>query len=319
MTTTITRKRIIVSLVILLLAAVGLYGLLPQMGDFKSSLTALQDSSPALVLAAVGCSLLATVWAALIYMLLSLKRLAFGATLAVQLAGLFINRVLPAGIGGLGLNFLYLRAHRHTGMQATTIVALNNLLGAAGHAVLAVVIVVVSSLAFKDLHNVDVSSQAVAAGVALVVLAMLAGAMYLRRHAARARKWKHQLGVLVGYYGRHPVRLVVALCISMLLTLSNVMALWLCCQALGISLSMLQVFVVFTLGVAVGTATPTPGGIGGAEAALTAGLIAQGVDVPLALAAALLYRFASFWIGLLVGAGATAAVFSRRLLRASGA
>jgi uncharacterized protein (TIRG00374 family) len=78
---------------------------------------------------------------------------------------------------------------------------------------------------------------------------------------------------------------------------------------------MLQVFIVFTLGVAVGTATPTPGGIGGAEAALTAGFLAQDVSAPLALAAALLYRFTSFWVGLAVGAGAALVVLSRRMLK----
>jgi uncharacterized protein (TIRG00374 family) len=62
-----------------------------------------------------------------------------------------------------------------------------------------------------------------------------------------------------------------------------------------------HIFLVFTIGMIVGTATPTPGGLVGAEAGLTGGLITYGVQADTALAAALLYRFLTYWLPLLPG------------------
>jgi uncharacterized protein (TIRG00374 family) len=70
------------------------------------------------------------------------------------------------------------------------------------------------------------------------------------------------------------------------------------------------VFLVFTFGIALGTATPTPGGLGGIEAGLVAGLIIYHVDSATALATVLLYRLLSYWLPLLVGAAAL--VYSQR-------
>jgi uncharacterized protein (TIRG00374 family) len=86
-----------------------------------------------------------------------------------------------------------------------------------------------------------------------------------------------------------------------LLTVTYVTIFYYCTEAVGIHLELQQVFLVFTIGMIVGTATPTPGGLVGAEAGLTGGLIAYGVQPDMALAAALLYRFLTYWLPLLPG------------------
>jgi uncharacterized protein (TIRG00374 family) len=74
--------------------------------------------------------------------------------------------------------------------------------------------------------------------------------------------------------------------------------------ALGIHLSFVPTLLILTFGVGAGAATPTPGGLGGFEAGLVGGFVAYDVNASAALAIALLYRLISYWLTLLIGAGA---------------
>jgi uncharacterized protein (TIRG00374 family) len=53
----------------------------------------------------------------------------------------------------------------------------------------------------------------------------------------------------------------------------------------------------------VGSAVPTPGGVGGIEAALTAVLLSFGVDSATAAAIVLLFRLLTFWLPTVPGYG----------------
>jgi uncharacterized protein (TIRG00374 family) len=57
--------------------------------------------------------------------------------------------------------------------------------------------------------------------------------------------------------------------------------------------------VVQMVGNTVGTAAPTPGGLGAVEAALTAGVTAIGTPAAVAVPAVLLFRIISFWLPIL--------------------
>jgi len=301
-----------VPIVIIIIAAVGMFGILPQFSNFANSLTAMKQASPGLLVMAVGVNLLAYVCAACIYMSLALKPLRFGSTLLVQLAGLLINRVIPAGLGGLGLNFLYLRAHKHGNVQAGAVVALNNVIGLVGHLLLLFGFILFGS---ATLHTIHVSSQQlwIALAILVVVVVLVVIALYVWQR--RWRKAWQQLKVTVLLYRRSPTKLVLALLFSWGLTLSTVLALWLCTRAVGLELNFFTVFVVYSVGVFAGTAIPTPGGLGGLEAAIVTGLVTQHVSAALALAAVLLFRLLSFWLGLAIGAVATLVMQRKGLLR----
>jgi uncharacterized protein (TIRG00374 family) len=103
----------------------------------------------------------------------------------------------------------------------------------------------------------------------------------------------------------------------MLLTFANVLALTYSAKAVGIHLDFVASLVVFTFGSAVRNITPTPGGLGGFEAGLVAGLIAYKVSSSHALAAVLLYRLISYWLPLVIGFIAFVDVDRRHLLRRS--
>jgi uncharacterized protein (TIRG00374 family) len=71
---------------------------------------------------------------------------------------------------------------------------------------------------------------------------------------------------------------------------------------------------VYLIAAVVGTITPTPGGLGGYEAALVAGLTRIGPTAGHAVAAALTFRLLTFWIPIIPGLIALRSLRKRRLI-----
>lgn len=69
----------------------------------------------------------------------------------------------------------------------------------------------------------------------------------------------------------------------------------------GSTISYASIAVVFLTANAVGSAVPTPGGVGAVETALTGALIIARVDPGTAAAAVLLFRLLTFWLPVLPG------------------
>ena len=115
-------------LLLLVLLLVALYVVVPQLGSFHDSLKLLRHPHPGPLLMAVAATCLTYLLATGTYCLLAFKPLVYRRTLLVQLSSLFVNRVLPAGIGALGVNYLYLRRSQHSTAQAAAVVAANNFL-----------------------------------------------------------------------------------------------------------------------------------------------------------------------------------------------
>ncbi|HMH31357.1 MAG TPA: flippase-like domain-containing protein [Methylomirabilota bacterium] len=287
-------------LVLVLVLAVGLYVLVPQFGDFKSSLHLLRHPDVGWLLTAVALTALTYLAAAATYCLLAFKPLSYFRTLLVQFAAMFINRLLPGGLGALGANYLYLKHSKHTSAQAASVVAVNNVLGIMGHALL----LLVSILLFSS-PNLPTALHGRFGGA--TVLYVAAGALIVAIAGFVFGKQKfieaiNEFGAQLWTYRHRPGRLLAALASSALLTLFNVLALSCCALALGVHLPFVTILLIFSLGVGAGTATPTPGGLGGFEAGLAAGFIGYGVGGSSALAVALLYRLVSYWLALAAGA-----------------
>lgn len=289
-------------LLVLLGAVIILYVVLPQIGSFHDSLALAADAQKSLLMPSLLFTALSYVAAAGTYCLLAVYPLAYARTLLIQLAGMFVNRLLPAGIGSISVNYLYLRRSRHSGPQAASVVAANNSLGIIGHLLLLAVLLLLfhnhlPPFQLRHINNVRVLVPALAA------LAVLGAGVYIRYRRQLSRSVRAFLKQFLAYRHR-PSRLLAALLCSISLTLSNVLSFWFCVLAMHISLPFIAVLIVFSFGVALGTATPTPGGLGGVEAGLVAGLVVYRVDSAAALAAVLVYRLISYWLPLAVGAAA---------------
>ena len=240
--------------------------------------------------------------AAVTYGLLAKHPLNFGKTLLVQLSGNFVNRLLPAGIGAIGINYAYLRANRHDLPQSASVVAANNLAGGVGHLLLIGFIFIGLRSKPNDFHwQAPRFEQGWRYLILFLIISTILFLIYRFRNKV-ITGFKAVVQQLLDYR-HHLINLGTALLSSIGLTLLNVLSLYYCASALHFQLSLASILIVFTLGVALGTATPTPGGLGGIDAGLVVGLVAFHLPFNSALAVTLVYRLISCWLPVLIGAG----------------
>jgi len=248
--------------------------------------------------------------AAAIYGVLALHTLCYTSTLLVEVAAAFVGRLLPAGLGGLGLNGVYLYRRGHTAAEATAVVSVNNLLGMGAHLLLLAGVLAFQAQVVRALfarNHLSLSWQV--AGAVFIVIAGATAVPFVRIRIAGFAK-----NLLVSVRKVGAPRLLRALLLAGLLTITYTTLLLCSARALGVELGMLQVFIVFSFGTLAGTATPTPGGLVGAEAGLFAGFVAYGVSDARAGAAVLLFRLVTYWLPLLPGAFVLLAVKNRHLI-----
>jgi uncharacterized membrane protein YbhN (UPF0104 family) len=98
-----------------------------------------------------------------------------------------------------------------------------------------------------------------------------------------------------------PKKLATGLGGTILLTATFVACLDASIRAFGGSMSLTTVAVVFLTGNALGSAAPTPGGLGAVEGALSLGLTLAGLPAGTATSAVLLFRLHTFWLPVLPG------------------
>jgi uncharacterized protein (TIRG00374 family) len=244
------------------------------------------------------------------YGLLAQKRLIYVQTLLVAVSSAFSGKLLPAGAGGVATYYLYLRRKGHSVGQAGSVAAANNSIGALAHVALIIVILLVHPQSFAGFKVPSVSTPLLWSA-AIVVLALCCIVLIFKKRLVvmTSRAWRDFLSVLVTYR-RHPLRIAGAFGSSLCVTLVHASCLQLALLAVGGTLSIFATLAIFTLGAAASGVAPTPGGVGAVEAGLVAGFVGYGISAPLALAAALVYRLASFWIPFAVGS--ITIVFARR-------
>lgn len=287
-----TLLRIIVLALAVYIVAAGFAGL-------QLSLHALRDAELGYVAAAWCAVLLSYVCAAITLLCLARRRLRFGRTLLVLAAGGLVNRLLPGGLGGLGLNAFYLKKMGHTLPTATAIVTLNNALGFVGNALLIGVAIMLTP------HVPSLRFPAVPFWWLLAVAALLIVGMVVMRHNQRfSRAGKHTFVEITAYLAammRRPYRPAFALLSSMGLTASHATALYFVLVSLQVTPAWLAALFAVSAGSLASVAVPTPGGIGGTEAGIAGMLLLLGQPANIAVAAAVLYRGLTYWLPLLPG------------------
>lgn len=296
----ITSSRIKKGLILATLLLLVLYVLLPQVSLFDDSIQIFLSSDILLLLIALGVFATTFILASISYQILSFKHLRWHRTLLVQVSNAFINRLLPAGVGGIGLNTYYLKKSGYSYPAAGAIVGANNVIGFIAHLLLGVVILIAAGISILPRLN---SMQVVLfISIVSIILAVLL-------YGNLAHKSKLTMGIktfvkTIVQYKAHKAALLSATGIALLLNMANILTLWLVASAVGASMHFATIFVIYTVGVVAATATPTPGGVVGAEAALVAGFVTAGITAPTAFAVALTFRFITYWIPIIPGLAA---------------
>jgi uncharacterized membrane protein YbhN (UPF0104 family) len=118
---------------------------------------------------------------------------------------------------------------------------------------------------------------------------------------ARVRPMLGRIGPQIVDVLSSPRRLALGLGGAALLSLANIAALDAAIRAFGGHVPFTGIAVVYLAGSAIGSAAPTPGGLGAVEAALVAGLGAFGLVGAVAVSSVLLFRVLTFWLPVIPG------------------
>jgi glycosyltransferase 2 family protein len=291
------RLRTLVSLVAGVVAAYVLAGQFAKVNlaslmrhaDWRWTLTALAVS--ALTYAAAASSLSGFV----------LERLSFVRTLLAQLAASFVTLVTPAAVGGAALNIRYLQRSGVSPAGATASVGVAQVMAFVLHMLLLVLFAAITGA--SQMHSLRPPTWAYLVLAGLLILVLAAIALPSGRQLLRARLAPTLGQVLPRLLdlAQDPRKLAEGIGGALLLTVAYVLCLAACVRALGGSVPIASIAVVYLTGSALGSAAPTPGGLGAVEVALSAGLTAAGLQGATALSAALLFRLLTFWLPVPVG------------------
>jgi undecaprenyl-diphosphatase len=224
-------------------------------------------------------------------------------TLTAQVACSFTNRITPGNVGGMALNVRFLTSEGASTGTAVASVGLSSLAGGIAHGVLIVFAVAwAGSAGFGGLSLPEPKTIAITGGIVVAVVALGLAIPHTRRFLkGRARSQVRQSMAEMAELAHQPVKLVMLFGGSAMVTIANTMALYAGVRAFGVAPALATVAVVYLAGSAVGSAAPTPSGLGALEAAVVAGLVATAVPESAAVAGVLLFRLATFWIPILPG------------------
>jgi uncharacterized membrane protein YbhN (UPF0104 family) len=255
---------------------------------------ALQQASPAWAVVAFGMGLLTFLGAAMSLMAFSPVRLGLWRTTLVQVAASIVALVAPAGVGPAALNLRYLNRRKVETPLAVASVALMQV----SQFVTTVLLLLLIAALTGSSNALRVPDAAVFA-----VMGALLAAGGIALAVPRVRQWawgkagptlRHVWPRVLWIVGQ-PGRLGAGILGNVLMTGGYLAAFAATITAFGRDVPLTQLAIIYLGGMALGSAVPTPGGVGTVELALSGGLAAAGIPPAIAASIAVLFRVLTFW------------------------
>jgi glycosyltransferase 2 family protein len=220
----------------------------------------------------------------------------------VQLSSAFVGLALPPTVGHVAVNARYLHKQDVDEGTIAAAVTLSQLVNVVTTVLLLVTLGLLTGTGLSRFKIVPGADVLIALAVIAAVIAIVV-AVPQTRAKLRDWVWPHLRGVWPRLLdaATHPARLAVSAAANLLLTASYLLAFFAALYAVGAHPAILPAAVVYLAGNAVGSAAPTPGGIGGVEAVLVAGLAGIGIPASEAIPAVLVFRVATFWLPIPAG------------------
>jgi glycosyltransferase 2 family protein len=292
------RWRTVVSAVALTVAA---YLLVGQLSGVNLLGTLREANPPWFALAILGSAVTYVAAAANLAAFVP-KRLSLWRGTRVQLASAFVGVALPPTVGHVAVNARYLH---HEDVDDGTIAAAVTMSQIVNVVTTVLLLVVLGVLTGSGFSRFKIAPGAYVLIGLLVILAIVIVLLAVPQTRAKltGTVWPHLRAVWPRLLDAisHPVRLAISAAANVLLSVAYLVAMLAALWSVGAHPPILATAVVYLAGNAVGSAAPTPGGIGGVEAVLAAGLTAIGIPAHQAIAAVLIFRTATFWLPIPVG------------------
>ncbi|MEU4833137.1 lysylphosphatidylglycerol synthase transmembrane domain-containing protein [Streptosporangium sp. NPDC023615] len=229
------------------------------------------------------------------------EKLPLGRTVLVQFAGSFVKLVAPAAVSGVAINSRYLQKRGIPLGQAVASVGASQLIGLVIHITLLLLFAYITGSNTASSFTPSRTLVVALLAVAVLVVAVVSVPRLRRMITSRLRSLfsgviPRLLDVL-----QSPAKIAEGFGGTLLLTVFFVVCLDASVRAFGGSLNIAAVAIVFLAGNAIGSAAPTPGGLGAVEFSLSVGLTLSGLPAEVATPAVLLFRLLTFWLPVLPG------------------
>jgi uncharacterized membrane protein YbhN (UPF0104 family) len=231
------------------------------------------------------------------------KRLPLLRGFAVQLSSAFIGVAMPPTVGHVAVNARYLHREDVDEGSIAAAVTLSQVVNIVTTVLLLVVFALLTGSGLSRFKIAPGSDVLIGLAVIAFIIVILV-AVPQTRSRLTGLVWPHlrSIGPRLLDALAHPLRLALSAGANLVLTAAYLVAFIAALRAVGAHPAILAAAVVYLAGNAVGSAAPTPGGIGGVEAVLAAGLTAIGIPGHEAIPAVLLFRVATFWLPIPAGA-----------------
>ncbi|HEX4814410.1 MAG TPA: lysylphosphatidylglycerol synthase transmembrane domain-containing protein [Nonomuraea sp.] len=222
-------------------------------------------------------------------------------TVLVQFASSFVKLVAPAAVGGVAINTRYLQKRGIPPASAVASVGASQLIMLVFHIALLLLFAYITGSNTATSFTPSRGLVLVLLALALLAVVVLGVPPLRRMITTRLRRlFSNVLPRLLDVL-QSPRKMVEAGVGTLMITITFVFCLYACVSAFGGEISFTAVAVVYLTANAIGSAAPTPGGLGAVELALAGGLTVAGVPSDLATSAVLLHRLLTFWLPVLPG------------------
>jgi uncharacterized membrane protein YbhN (UPF0104 family)/tRNA A-37 threonylcarbamoyl transferase component Bud32 len=294
------RPRTAVSILAL---AGGFYFLLPQLADVGETAEAATRANW-WWLVPIFAGAAATFFAAALSLVGSVPQpIPYLATVRMQVASAFVGRIAPANTGTLAVGVRFLQRSGVDTAAAGAAVGLNALVGLIVHLSLMAAFVAWAGARGPGFSLPDTNVWLLVIAIGGAVSGLIVGMV----PALRRRVLPPLLGYLrtagssLADVVTDPWRVLALLGGALGITFAFILTLMAAVQAFGGGVSFPEIGAAYLIAAAIGSATPTPGGLGAVEAALVAALSGYGMADSAAVSSVLTFRLATYWVPMIPG------------------
>jgi uncharacterized membrane protein YbhN (UPF0104 family) len=299
---------------LVIVAGVGfaVHLIIPQVGELEQASSTIREGNWWWLAVAAAGSALTYPASALGIMGSVAQTVRLGSTTLVQLATSATTLAAPAGLGAVGLNQQYLERQGVPRPAAGAGLALNVAVAAVLHLLAMVATAAILGATLPD--TVHLPPRRYLVDGAVIIAILLGAALWTR--PIRRRVLRPILSALraIPSLLSNPTRGAQLFGSAFLVNAAYIVTLQATIAAFGPAPNLAHTALVYLIAAVVGTITPTPGGLGGYEAALVAGLTRIGPTAGSAVAAALTFRLLTFWLPIIPGLIALRSLRNRQLI-----
>lgn len=296
-------------IIILVIVLIGLYYFIPQIKTFGNTFSVLRDSSFFWLFIGLIATILSFVSAAITQFIAGYYIGTVSNILLIQMAGSFINHFLPFNLGNINLITKYYVKHQKSQSKAIIAATLPTIFGVITTVFLVIVISPITLVDyFSKFQRINFTILQVSFILFIFVIVVVLGMVFrlkLKKFIFESIKVLKNIK-----FSKQVIFLVLG---SLAITLTSSAVLYSSIRSIGLSVSIVSIFVLYTTSSLIGNISPTPGGVGAIEAFLVFGLVAMRLNLSQAVAVTLIFRFLTFWLPILPEALAFHRVNKRKM------